>query len=121
MITIKNEDSINKMKKAGYIVAKVLISLKEMIEPGISLKELDSFAEKMIRQMGAVPSFKGYGGFPGSICASVNEEVIHGIPGKRRLKEGEIISIDAGAFIDGFHVIPLLPRRSEKFRKISKG
>ncbi|MCI0502489.1 MAG: type I methionyl aminopeptidase [Fusobacteria bacterium] len=103
MITIKNEDSINKMKKAGYIVAKVLVSLKEMIEPGISLKELDSFAEKMIRQMGAVPSFKGYGGFPGSICASVNEEVIHGIPGKRRLKEGEIISIDAGAFIDGFH------------------
>ena len=103
MITIKNKDSIQKMKESGYIVATVLNSLKKMIEPGISLKELDNHAEKLIRSMGAIPSFKGYGGFPGSICASVDEEVIHGIPSKRKLKEGEIVSIDAGAFINGFH------------------
>lgn len=103
MITIKNQDSIQKMKDAGYIVAKVLNSLKKMIEPGISLIELDNYAEKLIRNMGAIPSFKGYGGFPGSICTSVDEEVIHGIPSKRKLKEGEMISIDAGAFINGFH------------------
>lgn len=103
MITIKNEDSIKKMKISGSIVAKVLNYLKTIIEPGISLGELDREAEKLIRSMGAVPSFKGYGGFPGSICTSVDEEVIHGIPGKRKLKEGEIISIDAGAFIGGFH------------------
>lgn len=103
MITIKNKDSIEKMKIAGNIVGKVLNHLKDMIEPGISLKELDNVAEKLIRSMGAVPSFKGYGGFPGSICTSVDEEVIHGIPSSRKLKEGEIISIDAGAFIGGFH------------------
>ena len=103
MITIKNKDSIQKMKESGYIVATVLNSLKKMIEPGVSLKELDNHAEKLIRSMGAIPSFKGYGGFPGSICASVDEEVIHGIPSKRKLKEGEIVSIDAGAFINGFH------------------
>lgn len=103
MITIKNQDSIQKMKDAGHVVTKVLNSLKKMIEPGISLIELDNYAEKLIRSMGAIPSFKGYGGFPGSICTSVDEEVIHGIPSKRKLKEGEIISIDAGAFINGFH------------------
>ena len=103
MITIKNKDSIQKMKEAGYIVGTVLNSLRKMIEPGVSLRELDNHAEKLIKSMGAIPSFKGYGGFPGSICASVDEEVIHGIPSKRKLREGEIISIDAGAFINGFH------------------
>lgn len=103
MINIKNQDDIQKMKDAGCIVAKVLNCLKKIIEPGISLIELDNYAEKLIRSMGAIPSFKGYGSFPGSICTSVDEEVVHGIPSKRKLKEGEIISVDTGAFINGFH------------------
>ena len=103
MITIKNKDSIEKMREAGHIVALAHQALKEVIAPGISLIELDRIAEKVIRENGAIPSFKGYGGFPASICASVDEVVIHGIPSARVLKEGEIISIDVGAFIYGFH------------------
>lgn len=103
MITIKNADGILKMKEAGGIVALVHQELKKVIQPGVSLLELDDFAEKLIRKAGGSPSFKGYGGFPGSICASVDEEVIHGIPNKRKLKEGEIISIDVGAFYLGYH------------------
>lgn len=103
MITIKNADGILKMKEAGGIVALVHQELKKVIQPGVSLLELDDFAEKLIRKAGGSPSFKGYGGFPGSICASVDEEVIHGIPSKRKLKEGEIISIDVGAFYLGYH------------------
>ena len=103
LITIKNEDSINKMKQAGEIVALVQIELKKVLEPGITLKELDTIAEKLIRKCGAVPSFKGYGGFPGTLCLSVDEQVIHGIPSKRKLVQGEIVSIDAGAFYLGYH------------------
>lgn len=103
MITIKNKDGIAKMKEAGAIVARTHEELKRVIEPGISLRELDSMAETLIRKLGAVPSFKGYGGFPGSICASVDEQVIHGIPSRRKLKEGEIISIDVGAYYLGYH------------------
>lgn len=103
MITIKNAEGILKMKEAGGIVALVHQELKKVIQPGVSLLELDDFAEKLIRKAGGVPSFKGYGGFPGSICASVDEEVIHGIPSKRKLKEGEIISVDVGAFYLGYH------------------
>ncbi|CJN37690.1 methionine aminopeptidase [Streptococcus pneumoniae] len=77
--------------------------LKQHITPGITTKELDQIAEKTIQKYGATPSFKGYNGFPGSICASVNEELVHGIPGKRKLKEGDIISIDIGAKYNGYH------------------
>ncbi|AMP20341.1 type I methionyl aminopeptidase [endosymbiont 'TC1' of Trimyema compressum] len=103
MIIIKNKDSISKMKEAGTLVALVHQKLKEIITPGISLLELDREAEKIIREHGAIPSFKGYEGFPNTICASMDEVVVHGIPSSRRLKEGEIISIDVGALKDGYH------------------
>lgn len=103
MITIKNEAGIRSMKEAGAIVAMVHKELKRVIEPGITLLELDSQAEKLIRRLGAIPSFKGYGGFPGSVCISVDEEVIHGIPSRRKLKEGEIVSIDVGAYYLDHH------------------
>lgn len=102
-ITIKNEKQIEYMRIAGRITGEVLNLLETKIHAGISTKELDKIAEDYIRSKGAVPSFKGYGGFPASICASVNEEVIHGIPGKRILKDGDIVSIDVGAYINGFH------------------
>ncbi|WP_053042097.1 type I methionyl aminopeptidase [Bacillus anthracis] len=85
------------------MVALTHQELKQHITPGITTKELDQIAEKTIQKYGATPSFKGYNGFPGSICASVNEELVHGIPGKRKLKEGDIISIDIGAKYNGYH------------------
>jgi methionyl aminopeptidase len=90
------------MQKAGRIVATVLNELEAAIKPGVTTKELDEIAETTILKLGGVPAFKGYGGFPASICTSVNEEVVHGIPGKRVLKEGDIISIDVGAFYEGY-------------------
>ncbi|AFU16266.1 Methionine aminopeptidase [Bacillus toyonensis BCT-7112] len=91
------------MREAGRIVALTHQELKQHITPGITTKELDQIAEKTIQKYGATPSFKGYNGFPGSICASVNEELVHGIPGKRKLEEGDIISIDIGAKYNGYH------------------
>ncbi len=102
-ITIKTQEQIEKMRKAGKILANLDKILVKEIKPGVSTKHLDKIAEDYIRSCGAVPSFKGYAGFPASICASINEEVIHGIPGSRILKEGDIISIDMGSYIDGFH------------------
>lgn len=90
------------MRRAGYIVAEVLALMGEMAKPGVTTKDLDIAAEKLIRSRGARPLFLGYGGFPASICASVNEQVVHGIPGNRELKAGDIISIDVGAEKDGF-------------------
>jgi methionyl aminopeptidase len=103
MISIKSDKEIEYMSEAGEIVAKVHEALKEAIKPGITTLALDELAEEIIRAHGAIPSFKGYGGFPGSICASVNDEVIHGIPGARTLKEGDIISLDVGALKNGYH------------------
>ncbi len=102
-ITIKNEKQIEYMRIAGRITGEVLNLLETKVCAGISTLELDRIAEDYIRKQGAVPSFKGYGGFPATICASVNEEIIHGIPSKRTLKDGDIISIDVGAYINGFH------------------
>ena len=102
-ITIKTEEQIEQMRAAGKILVDLDGILRELIKPGVTTKELDSVAEKFIRDRGAIPSFKGYGGFPGSICTSVNEEIVHGIPSKRRLKEGDIISIDMGSIIYGFN------------------
>ena len=90
------------MRRAGLIVAETLRDLRKMIEPGVSTRELDAYAEKKIRFAGAYPTFKGYRGFPGSICASVNDEVVHGIPSERKLREGDIIKIDCGATLDNF-------------------
>ena len=104
MITIKSNREIELMKEAGRIVALAHRKVKEAIRPGISTFELDKIAEDTIRANGAIPSFKGYGGFPGSICASINEVVVHGIPKKSTiLKNGDIISIDIGACYKGYH------------------
>ncbi|MEC1983931.1 type I methionyl aminopeptidase [Bacillus cereus] len=103
MIICKTPREIEIMREAGRVVALTHQELKQHITPGITTKELDQIAEKTIQKYGATPSFKGYNGFPGSICASVNEELVHGIPGKRKLKEGDIISIDIGAKYNGYH------------------
>ncbi len=104
MIIIKSSKEIDYMREAGKIVAETHEVLKEAIKVGISTWELDKIAEEVIRKHGAIPSFKGYGGFPASICASINEQVVHGIPSKKDiLKEGDIISIDIGAIKHGFH------------------
>ncbi|MGN7471742.1 type I methionyl aminopeptidase [Brevibacillus sp. SAFN-007a] len=103
MIILKSKAELEVMREAGRIVALTHQELAKAIKPGVTTKQLDEIAETFIRSMGAVPSFKGYGGFPGSICASVNEELVHGIPGKRVLQEGDIISIDIGAQFQGYH------------------
>ncbi len=103
MVTIKSKSEIEKMKIAGLITYGALEEVRRAIRPGVTTLELDSVAEKYIRVQGATPSFKGYGGFPGSVCASVNDEIIHGIPDKRKLKEGDIISIDVGACYKGYN------------------
>lgn len=102
-ITIKTQDQIEKMRVAGGILVDLIDILEEMIKPGITTDELDKAAEDFIRSRGAVPSFLGYGGYPKTLCTSVNEEIVHGIPGSRKLKNGDIISIDMGAYINGFH------------------
>ena len=102
MITIKSAEEIGKMRKAGALLHEVLDQLKTMIEPGVTTAHLDREAERLIRDAGAIPSFKGYEGFPASICASVNDEVVHGFPTDKPLKEGSIVSIDCGLILDGW-------------------
>lgn len=102
MIYLKSDDEIKLMKAAGRIVAETLQKIEEVIKPGMTTKQLDALAERYIESRGARPSFKGYGGFPASICTSVNEEVVHGIPGDRVLMEGDIVSVDCGAVINGY-------------------
>ena len=103
MIILKSKREIEKMRRAGRLVAETHAFLKKHIRPGITTKELDTLAEEFIVKNGAIPAFKGYHGFPGSICASVNEEVVHGIPGLKKLNDGDIISIDIGTIIDGYY------------------
>ena len=103
MITIKNSAQISKMREAGAILHEVLTQLRGKIQPGVTTYELDQFAEKLIRSFGATPSFLNYQGFPASICASVDSQVVHGIPSKKTvLKEGQIISVDCGLILDGW-------------------
>lgn len=103
MIFIKNDLEISLMRKAGRIVGETLNLLEQNIRPGITTAELDRIAEEFITKQGAKPSFKGLYGFPASVCISVNTTVVHGIPGSYTLEEGDIVSVDCGAFIDGFH------------------
>jgi methionyl aminopeptidase len=103
MIICKTQRELEIMREAGRIVALTHQELQKYIKPGITTKELDAIAEKYILGCDAIPSFKGYNGFRGSICASVNEELVHGIPGDRVLREGDIISIDIGAKYNGYH------------------
>ena len=103
MISIKSEREIELLRIAGHIVYETHQYLRPYIKEGITTKELDTLAEEFIRSKGATPSFKGYEGFPATICASINQEVVHGIPSNRRLRNGDIISIDIGACYKGYH------------------
>lgn len=102
MIILKSRDDIQKMAKANRVVAEVLLKLKEVVKPGITTDDLNRIADEEIRKKGGIPTFIGYHGFPKSLCTSVNEEVVHGIPGKRELKEGDIIGMDCGVTLNGF-------------------
>lgn len=103
MMTIKNEAEIQKMEAAGQLVAYIHSRIEPMIQPGVTTKELDDLARDIIKERGAKSSFLGYHGYPAHICTSVNDEIVHGIPGKRRLNDGDIISVDVGVVLDGFN------------------
>lgn len=103
MMTIKNEAEIQKMEAAGQLVAYIHSRIEPLIQPGVTTKELDDLARDIIRERGAKSSFLGYHGYPAHICTSVNDEIVHGIPGKRRLNNGDIISVDIGVILDGFN------------------
>jgi len=103
MIVLKTEREISYMRDAGQIVGKTFLELKKAIVPGITTLELDRIAEQYIRRSGAIPAFKGYGGFPANICTSINEQVVHGIPGSRHLKDGDIISLDVGTKLNRYY------------------
>jgi methionyl aminopeptidase len=105
-ITIKNESELQRMEEAGRVVALVHARIERAINPGVTTGELDEIARETLQEAGAISSFLGYPGptpFPAHICASVNDEIVHGIPGKRRLRDGDIVSIDVGAILDGYH------------------
>ena len=103
MITLKSSHEIDLMRRAGKITAAARALAGEMVRPGVTTQEIDSAVEHFIRKQGAVPSFFHYNGYPASVCISVNDEVIHGIPGKRVLQEGDIVSVDVGAVVEGVH------------------
>jgi len=103
MMTIKNEAEIQKMEAAGQLVAYIHSRIEPVIQPGVTTKELDDVAREIIKECGAKSSFLGYHGYPAHICTSVNDEIVHGIPGKRRLNDGDIISVDIGVVLDGFN------------------
>ncbi|MGF1496702.1 MAG: type I methionyl aminopeptidase [Elainellaceae cyanobacterium] len=101
---IKSEAEIQTMRQAAHIVATVLKEIAHRVEPGMTTADLDAYAEQRIREMGAVPSFKGYYGFPASICSCLNDEVVHGIPSRRKvIREGDLLKVDTGAYYEGFH------------------
>lgn len=103
MITLKSSHEIALMRQAGKITAAARALAGAMVAPGVTTREIDRAVHRFIKSKGAVPSFLGYNGYPASVCISVNDEVIHGIPGNRVLKEGDIVSVDVGAFKDGYH------------------
>jgi len=102
-VTIKSARELDLMREAGRVLSFAKDRLRDAIEPGVTTAELDRIAEKTIRKLGAIPSFKGLYGFPATICTSFNEQIVHGIPSKRTLKSGDIISVDIGAVVGGFH------------------
>ena len=102
MISIKSKREIEIMRRSGKITAKTLVRLMDAAKPGVSTAELDRIAEESIRSMGGVPTFQGYHGYPSTICASVNDEVVHGMPGPRVLRDGDLLSIDIGTTLDGY-------------------
>lgn len=124
-IEIKSKREIDLMRESARIVATVLKEISEMMEPGMTTMDVDAYAERRIREMGAVPSFKGYHNFPASICISINNEVVHGIPSPRRvLKPGDVVKVDTGAYKNGFHgdscITVALPPVSERAARLIK-
>ncbi|RJQ07319.1 MAG: type I methionyl aminopeptidase [Bacillota bacterium] len=103
MIILKTPEEIEVMREAGRLVARVLAALREAARPGVATSELDVLAERLIRDAGAVPAFKGYRGYPATVCVSINEQVVHGIPAARRLQDGDLVSLDVGAVIKGYY------------------
>lgn len=103
MIVYKSPEEIGRMRHAGRVVALTIERLSTVVRPGMTTADLDAIAERSIRAEGCTPSFKGYKGFTGSICTSLNEEVVHGIPGRRRIREGDLLSLDVGAIWEGYH------------------
>lgn len=103
MIIKKSPEELDRMRAAGRVVAKVLDEVRDKIRAGVRTREIDQFVEKLIRGAGCTPSFKGYRGFPASACISLNEEIVHGIPGARKLKDGDLVKIDVGAIYEGYH------------------
>lgn len=103
MVIFKSQNEIDRIRKASQIVARTLNLLASNVQPGITTRELDQIAESEIRKAGAIPAFKGYRGFPATLCVSINEEVVHGIPSDRKLKEGDIVGLDLGCIWDGFY------------------
>jgi methionyl aminopeptidase len=103
VIQLKTAAEIEKMRVAGLVVADTLAAVQAVVAPGVTPKDLDSMAEREIRARGGIPSFLGYHGYPDTLCTSVNDEIVHGIPGRRPLQDGDIISIDCGAIVDGWH------------------
>lgn len=103
MITLKSPQEIEILRESNRIVAQILASLRDFIRPGVTTKELNRLAERLTRQKGATPAFKGYNGYPATLCVSVNEEIIHGIPGPKRLREGDLVSLDMGVRYRGYY------------------
>ena len=103
MIILKTKEEIEYLRESNQIVAAILNELKGIVEPGITTQDLDVFAEKKIREKGGIPAFKGYRNFPANLCVSINEQIVHGIPGSRNIKEGDIVSIDLGIILNGFY------------------
>ena len=103
MIVFKSAEEIDRMREAGRVTALAVERVMEEVRPGVTTADLDAIAEAVMRSNGCTPSFKGYRGFPGSICTSVNDQVVHGIPGPRTLREGDLISLDVGAVFEGYH------------------
>jgi len=123
-IEIKTPEQVAAMRKAGLVVGRTLDVLRAAVRPGVTTRELDAIAEDVIRTAGATPSFLGYQGFPASICASVNDEVVHGIPGDRELAVGDLVSLDCGAIVDGWHgdaaiTVPVGEVRDELIRLVA--
>lgn len=102
-MTLKSSQEIAKMRVAGRVVAEALEAMRAYVRPGVTTAQVDAVGEAVIRKAGATPSFKGLYGFPASVCVAVNDEVVHGIPGKRTLRNGDIIKVDTGAFLNGWH------------------
>lgn len=103
MIILKSAEEIDQIRKASKIVAEVIEELALMVKPGVTTKDLDRRAEELIRKKGATPAFKGYRGYPASLCTSINEVVVHGIPSKQSLKDGDIVGVDCGAIVNGYY------------------